>query len=1756
MKYFTKLKTNLLVIGSLLFSIGSFAQTITTTTVVGVPYCAGSVTPGTVSFTITGIFNPGNVFSAQLSDASGSFATPSVIGTFVSTAAGTITTPVPAGLPAGSAYRVRVVSSNPVTIGSDNGVDLSVVPAAGAPGTFGNGFWQVDCYSGTNFGNYTGFYTENTLNFVSSTRWGVALSPFSANAATGLAYNGCFIANDQHSYSYKRRNYACGFYQINIPNHDDRVDLFINGVNVYTNTGCCAARLNVWQGILDPSAQIEITCREGIGSSRLEFALLSLASSAPTTVAATNAANQCTSFNANWQSFGSVDGYILDVATDASFTSILPAYNGIDIGNVQTYPITGLSPNTTYFYRVSAYSTSCGLSSGLSNVTSYTTTALPVVVVTPSTLDDCSGVTRTFVASGANTYVWNPSPDLNTTTGATVLATATATNTYTVTGTNTTTGCANTASATFNVVPPSGVNGVVGNGTWHVSSYDDPAYSNYYGFYTEDNLSFNTTTRWVASPSSANASSGLAYSGCTIANTSFSMRFLRTNVPCGIYQLDIPAHDDDVLFYINGTLVYSHIGCCDAHTNVWNGFIDPSMTLELRSRNGTGPGYLTVNFVPIASTAPTILAPTNAANRCVSFNAQFNHPGATGFLLDVATDAAFTSIVPGYSGLDVGNVNSYLVSGLSATTTYFYRVRSYSTPCALVSNYSATQSYTTATPPVVTVTGNSSVCQGYPVTLTGAGATTYAWSPAAGLSAATGTSVVATPVATTVYTVTGTVTATGCTATANTTVTITPSVGSPGPFGNGFWNVYAYRRLTGVNYYHGSYTENNLSFNTTTRWPGSGGSQTPSNANAASGLAYSGCPIPITDHYYEYKRTNFPCGIYRIDIASHDDDINVLLNGAPLFTHIGCCDAHNNIYTGYLDAASTIEVNVRQGVGGSYAAVNVTLLTGPPSLAPSGSVSCTDFNANWTLVTGATAYELDVSTSSTFASFVPGYNALNVGNVSSHYITGLTAGTIYYYRVRAIGPCGTSGNSATITASLVQVAVTPTTATVCQNATQQLTATTGLSTYSWSPAAGLSSSTASNPTATVTADIVYTVTATSNAGCVSTANSTLTMQIPPGTAGTIGNGFWHVTVYGESNYSTYFGSYTENNLNFNTTTRWPNNGTPSSANAASGLAYTGCVVPVDAHSLRYIRTNFPCGTYQFDIANNDDACEFRINGTVVFSRGVSGAAATMWTGTLGPTSVVEFRYRETGGTSRAQISVVFTAPSAGTTNWIGVTSSNWFDANNWCGGVPNSTLSAVIPAAAGTPFQPIISGSNASVLNLSLAATATLSISGGETLSVFGNWTNNGTFSSPTGTVSFEGTTLTTVSGVTSTVFGNIVVNKAITGVGVQLNSPTSFNGTLSLTNSLIATSALNMLTMNASGSAGLGSSASYVLGPMNAIVASTGPSNVNLPIGSVSGYNAVQMIGLTHTNATPVIYSAAIVNASAEALGFAKPVSIDNVSNLRYWQFSRSPVANMGSTQMTFHYGAHDIANQPVLLTVASNNAGISWNDLLGSAVGAPSGSVTTSVPVTVFDRFSLAASTGSTGNPLPVTWLSFTALNKSGLGLLNWETAYEFNNLFFVIERSSNGVHFDSIGSIYPEGDRTRGGRYSFIDSLAGTSEVLYYRIRQVDRDGQFSYSAIRVLTDNTFNGQLFEVMLNPNPVSGPDYDVDLYLTGLELNQNVDYVLTDALGNTIRNGFIPTKEAQWSGSFDLSNLPASTYFITFCQSGQCRVVRVVILK
>ena len=87
-------------------------------------WCIGSVV--TIPFTVQGTMNPGNTFSLQLSNASGSFTSPTVLATQAGTTSGSFSYTVSASIPAGTGYLLRVVASNPAAVGTPNPAPITV----------------------------------------------------------------------------------------------------------------------------------------------------------------------------------------------------------------------------------------------------------------------------------------------------------------------------------------------------------------------------------------------------------------------------------------------------------------------------------------------------------------------------------------------------------------------------------------------------------------------------------------------------------------------------------------------------------------------------------------------------------------------------------------------------------------------------------------------------------------------------------------------------------------------------------------------------------------------------------------------------------------------------------------------------------------------------------------------------------------------------------------------------------------------------------------------------------------------------------------------------------------------------------------------------------------------------------------------------------------------------------------------------------------------------------------------------------------------------------------------------------------------------------------------------------------------------------------------------------------------------------------------------------------------------------------------
>ena len=151
-----------------------------------------------------------------------------------------------------------------------------------------------------------------------------------------------------------------------------------------------------------------------------------------------------------------------------------------------------------------------------------------------------------------------------------------------------------------------------------------------------------------------------------------------------------------------------------------------------------------------------------------------------------------------------------------------------------------------------------------------------------------------------------------------------------------------------------------------------------------------------------------------------------------------------------------------------------------------------------------------------------------------------------------------------------------------------------------------------------------------------------------------------------------------------------------------------------------------------------------------------------------------------------------------------------------------------------------------------------------------------------------------------------------------------------------------------------------------------------------------------------------------------------------------------------------------------------------------------------------------------LPVTWLSFKTSWNGNNAKLQWATTMEINNDHFEIERSFDNKLFEYIGQ---KKSSTNGNTnyYTFEDMGAKQAgqEVLYYRIKQIDNDGQYTYSTVQMLnTQNTDKNAEVNITVYPNPIVE---STSMQISGIN-NGLVSYTISDIEGKIIRTDIIST--------------------------------------
>ena len=202
---------------------------------------------------------------------------------------------------------------------------------------------------------------------------------------------------------------------------------------------------------------------------------------------------------------------------------------------------------------------------------------------------------------------------------------------------------------------------------------------------------------------------------------------------------------------------------------------------------------------------------------------------------------------------------------------------------------------------------------------------------------------------------------------------------------------------------------------------------------------------------------------------------------------------------------------------------------------------------------------------------------------------------------------------------------------------------------------------------------------------------------------------------------------------------------------------------------------------------------------------------------------------------------------------------------------------------------------------------------------------------------------------------------------------------------------------------------------------------------------------------------------------------------------------------------------------------------------------------PMTVFGTntpyFGFTASTGGLNNVqigclaadfiLPITLANIDITCESGRVDLDWATASEINNDYFTIERSDDGVNFEPMATILGAGNSNSVLNYSWIDT-SPLNTVGYYRLKQTDFNGEYSYSDVLATRCKSNN----EISIYPNPSRG-SFTFD-YFSSKEEDLRVEiYSISGQL--ILEKIFNEMPEGDSKRNMVIEELSNGVYFVNF---------------
>ena len=436
-------------------------------------------------------------------------------------------------------------------------------------------------------------------------------------------------------------------------------------------------------------------------------------------------------------------------------------------------------------------------------------------------------------------------------------------------------------------------------------------------------------------------------------------------------------------------------------------------------------------------------------------------------------------------------------------------------------------------------------------------------------------------------------------------------------------------------------------------------------------------------------------------------------------------------------------------------------------------------------------------------------------------------------------------------------------------------------------------------------------------------------------------------------------------------------------------------------------------------------------------------------------------------------------------------------------------------------------------VSLTVGTGATLTNEG--QLDLGGDLTNNGTVTAPVTAAAqlrATGTSLQSLTSPAALPVQNLTVNNA---AGVAVAAPISVAGTLTLTNGLVTIGSSTPLTLLPTAPDPVETTGARLVGPvaMAARVVGGGAFGpflgLAMPAGATVGTLTVTRvtgptaIATTGSNSSAAVYweVASSIGTPSRVLSFSWLAVLDDGRNMNQATPWRSAAP----------YTAWGRAAGPT-----SNAAATDPRQY------APVGALAESV----VGRFTLS----DPGAPLPVELTAFAARREGANARLDWNTASEKSNDYFEVERSRDGLVFERAGRIAGQGSSTVAHDYTFLDPKVAQYGVptLYYRLRQVDKDGTANYSTVRTVAIESATALLVSAWPNPSTGAGPHIRVE------QPGENpLTATLTDATGRQLAVYRTTARLSEALFATETAALASGVYLLRVTTTGTSQVLKLV---